>query len=383
MTLPKIAGVFLVMSLLANVTAFAIGTSRGLLPPQAFDFGDSEHLLRLSAEFGSHQLPLTLSLLSPVLALPVGYAFFHVLKAAGWPAAFGAAMFFAGMIFVVLLDVLELVAIGRLAPAYGAAPDFARPAIAAVGDTVDLAIDVLSFVGHFFSFGRRSWRSVLRSSRSRIFPIGLADYRSVPAFMLGWMVPLLALLGQDAGPVVGIGIAVVLHLAGGDVGGAVAMARSGGTVRTAALFLLLVAMPWASDAQTIEGRWKLLAAEDLRADGTVARYPWGRNPIGSIVVDRGWCYVQIMSSDVPAFTAAPAIGEQMSAMLLKLVHRVFRGVHGRRQGRQRHAQGRRRVAAELCRHGTETVLPHREEPDVLRSRGRIRCALKVATSRAA
>lgn len=88
-------------------------------------------------------------------------------------------------------------------------------------------------------------------------------------------------------------------------------------MRTAALFLLLVTMPWASDAQTIEGRWKLLAAEDLRADGTVARYPWGRHPIGAIVVDRGWCYVQIMSSDVPAFTAAaPPIGEQMSARLL-------------------------------------------------------------------
>ena len=82
-------------------------------------------------------------------------------------------------------------------------------------------------------------------------------------------------------------------------------------------FVLLVGLPWTSDAQTIEGRWKLLAAEDLRADGTVARYPWGRNPIGSIVVDRGWCYVQIMSSDVPAFTAAaPPIGEQMSAKLL-------------------------------------------------------------------
>jgi hypothetical protein len=83
----------------------------------------------------------------------------------------------------------------------------------------------------------------------------------------------------------------------------------------AALLVLSIALPAA--AQSIEGRWKLLAAEDLRGDGTVARYPWGRNPIGSIVVDRGWCYVQIMSSDVPAFTAAaPPIGEQMSAMLL-------------------------------------------------------------------
>lgn len=78
---------------------------------------------------------------------------------------------------------------------------------------------------------------------------------------------------------------------------------------------LVIAAPAA--AQTIEGRWKLIAAEDLRADGTVARYPWGRDPIGAIVVDRGWCYVQIMSSDVPAFTAgAPPIGEQMSAKLL-------------------------------------------------------------------
>ncbi len=39
MTLPRIAGVFLVTSILANVTAFAIGTSRGLRPPPAFDFG--------------------------------------------------------------------------------------------------------------------------------------------------------------------------------------------------------------------------------------------------------------------------------------------------------------------------------------------------------
>jgi hypothetical protein len=86
-------------------------------------------------------------------------------------------------------------------------------------------------------------------------------------------------------------------------------------MRAIAVLLVLLA-PCAAWAQGIEGRWKLLAAEDLRADGTVARHPWGRNPIGSIVVDRGWCYVQIMSGDVPAFTGTPPIGEQMSAMLL-------------------------------------------------------------------
>jgi len=44
-------------------------------------------------------------------------------------------------------------------------------------------------------------------------------------------------------------------------------------------------------------------AEDLRADGSVARYPWGQHPVGAIVVERGACYLQIMSSDTPSFSA--------------------------------------------------------------------------------
>jgi hypothetical protein len=85
--------------------------------------------------------------------------------------------------------------------------------------------------------------------------------------------------------------------------------------RLFALSLLLAAS--AADAQTIQGRWKLVAAEDLRADGTVARYPWGRNPAGAIVVERGACYVQIMSTDTPSFgdDSTPA-NEQMKAALL-------------------------------------------------------------------
>jgi len=67
----------------------------------------------------------------------------------------------------------------------------------------------------------------------------------------------------------------------------------------------------------LEGRWRLTAAEDLRADGTVARLPWGAHPVGSIVVERGACYVQIMSGDTPAFpSGAAAASEQMKAMLL-------------------------------------------------------------------
>jgi len=70
-------------------------------------------------------------------------------------------------------------------------------------------------------------------------------------------------------------------------------------------------------SETLEGRWKLRAAEDLRADGTVARLPWGEHPVGSIVVERGACYVQIMSSDTPSFAQGnAAVTEQMKGTLL-------------------------------------------------------------------
>jgi cytochrome c556 len=75
--------------------------------------------------------------------------------------------------------------------------------------------------------------------------------------------------------------------------------------------------PPAPPAAKLEGRWKLRAAEDLRADGSVARHPWGPRPVGSIVVEGGSCYLQIMSSDTPAFPAgSTSTGAQMKATLL-------------------------------------------------------------------
>ena len=83
------------------------------------------------------------------------------------------------------------------------------------------------------------------------------------------------------------------------------------------LALFLMASADMATAETIEGRWKLVAAEDVRTDGSVGRYPWGRHPVGSIVVERGACYLQIMSSDTPAFNGGTtAVLEQMKAALL-------------------------------------------------------------------
>ena len=87
--------------------------------------------------------------------------------------------------------------------------------------------------------------------------------------------------------------------------------------RVGLLTCALLCAAASASAESIQGRWKLLAAEDLRADGSVARHPWGPHPVGSIVVQGGSCYLQIMSSDTPSFTAsAAAPSEQMKATLL-------------------------------------------------------------------
>jgi|SRR5579864_5640129 len=88
-------------------------------------------------------------------------------------------------------------------------------------------------------------------------------------------------------------------------------------MRIPLVLALGVALTAPLDAQTLQGRWKLVAAEDVRADGSVARYPWGMHPAGSIVVEGGFCYLQIMSTDVPSIAAgAQPVGEQMKAALV-------------------------------------------------------------------
>jgi hypothetical protein len=72
-------------------------------------------------------------------------------------------------------------------------------------------------------------------------------------------------------------------------------------IRLHAVVLVGSVLASSAQAQGIEGRWKLIEGVDLNADGSVGRYPWGRAPVGSIVVQDGACYLQIMSSDVPSF----------------------------------------------------------------------------------
>ena len=73
----------------------------------------------------------------------------------------------------------------------------------------------------------------------------------------------------------------------------------------------------------------------------VGAAPMGQDPVGSIVVEGGYCYLQIMSGDVPSFVAGAPIGEQMAAAV-QLLHLVYGAVHGRRGRWKGDAEGRPR-----------------------------------------
>src|SRR5580704_12245577 len=81
-------------------------------------------------------------------------------------------------------------------------------------------------------------------------------------------------------------------------------------------FVALAALALPLSAESIEGRWRLLSAVDVRASGEPVRAPFGEHPAGSIVVAGGYCYLQILNTDAPSFSADPAIGDQMKAKLL-------------------------------------------------------------------
>jgi hypothetical protein len=86
--------------------------------------------------------------------------------------------------------------------------------------------------------------------------------------------------------------------------------------RVSLLTVFLIATTTSARAQTLEGRWRLLTAQDIKANGEVGRLPWGAHPAGSIVVQAGACYVQIMSTDIPSFSADQPVRDQMKAALL-------------------------------------------------------------------
>src|SRR5262245_60317878 len=69
-------------------------------------------------------------------------------------------------------------------------------------------------------------------------------------------------------------------------------------------------------AQSLGGVWRVVSVVDYNADGSIRRYTYGRNPYGFVVASGGWCSIEIMATETPAYGSDKPIGDQMQPTLL-------------------------------------------------------------------
>ena len=183
--LPRIAGVFAILSVVANFGAFGIGVSRGLSPPNAMDFGSSDDLVNLALNYEAHILPLALSLLSPCLGIPMALGWFHSKRGQGIRVVWGSNVLRRN-------DVRGHSGRTRISLGRGTSPCVClsrrRVAIRSLrfGATLGLTRDVLGYVGHFFSFGLAQIAFGFAILSVRAVPRWLGWLSFVPGIALGW-----------------------------------------------------------------------------------------------------------------------------------------------------------------------------------------------------
>jgi hypothetical protein len=125
----------------------------GLGGPGPIDFGNSEVLARLAQATSRTIWVDALALLGPALALVAGTGVFLLIERDRPLAWIGTLLWYAGMLFVVTQDALQLALVTKLPAAYMAAEPLIRPAIEAFGASLAYAIRVLAGVGQLSGLG--------------------------------------------------------------------------------------------------------------------------------------------------------------------------------------------------------------------------------------
>lgn len=148
----RLAGVFALLAVAAQVAAFAIAFASGIQPGAPLDFSDGAQLLT-AAEANPGVLGLVFATISPSLGLPLALGLYVVLKDAKGYALFGATMAYVGMTIALVHEVLRIALFWRMPELYQRATEEARPAVLALGDLVVHVQDMLSLIAFVVIFG--------------------------------------------------------------------------------------------------------------------------------------------------------------------------------------------------------------------------------------
>ncbi len=194
-SLPRLCGVFALLSATTLLATIAIGIALGGEGPAAIDFGDPATLQGM-AERGHETLLLeSLALLAPALGLGAALGWRWLVPGAGSYIWLGILAWYTGTVITVLQDAMELALASRLPEEFASGTGPEKLAVLAAGAASGEIVKVLMLIGDLIAAVGTAivaWALYCRGGRWRILGIlGILSVAlSLPSLLVPALVPL-------------------------------------------------------------------------------------------------------------------------------------------------------------------------------------------------
>ncbi len=207
----RIAGVFFLLSVAAEIGALVIAFSHGSGPASmnAMNWGVGEQLVTFQPSW--MRLLFSFAILAPCLAMLAWPGMYHVLAPGGSPAFYGIMVSSLGFLFGVVAEMLRLSMVMTLPPAYVAASDAVKPSVLAVATFVEQLFQILSQTSLIVIFAVGAPLIAQAIRRARTLPLWLGSVLFIPSALVGYVGGPLLVLGRPnvGGPFIGLGLNVM------------------------------------------------------------------------------------------------------------------------------------------------------------------------------
>jgi hypothetical protein len=163
-----------------------VGSIYGL-STESLSFGTGEHLLRLNEKQFGYLLRQVLLLLGTLLAIPLGLTLYQILKAAGSYVGIAALAWAFGLILAILNDLLTIVMLAQLLPAYAISTSAERPALEAISSVFDPLIRYLQLIGDMLFIGVGAGLFAIAILQTVVLPGWLGWLGLLASVLAGWL----------------------------------------------------------------------------------------------------------------------------------------------------------------------------------------------------
>jgi hypothetical protein len=204
----RVSGVFVLLSIGAEIAAIAVSASHGLSPAAAntMNWGVGEQLVFFQAPWMS--ILFSLAILAPCLSMLAWLAMYSVLAPGGPAALCGVIVTSFGFLFGMIAEMIRFSVAMTLPARYLAAGDLAKPAVLALGAFLSRLFLILSQTSFVLVFAVGMPVVALSILRSGTLSRWFGWILLVPSVLVGYVGGPLMMLGYFSigGPFLGLGL---------------------------------------------------------------------------------------------------------------------------------------------------------------------------------